>query len=441
MKKITGMALGLAFVLAFSVWAGGGGQRSAGGAAKSNVTLTMMVSQGWTTAGDEEIIRKFKEATGITVDLQVIPADQHHDLVKARLSSGEGPDLFMVQTNEFAIKTATLDPERYLLDMSGESWVNVMPKNRLPAVSWNGKPYGLMLWYNSPEFIYVYNKTLFNELGITKAPETFAEMDAACKKILDAGIVPIYEYVADGWHHQLPFFQVGPRYEERRPGLYKGLNDNTIKFADVADFETVLNQINSFAQKGYYGQYYMSNTGADQNEAFATRKAAIITASSAAISQIRTEYPETKDEFGLILLRFLDNNTFPTNPAGPALFACAQTKYPNEVKEFFRFMTTPQSLQTKLDGNPEWTNIDVTVPVQQHWTVEEEVFMKGITDTQKNIQAVLQTGTKYTNDQWMEFGADMASMFMGRMTAKQVLQATDERRANMARSQNDPAWK
>jgi raffinose/stachyose/melibiose transport system substrate-binding protein len=67
--------------------------------------------------------------------------------------------------------------------------------------------------------------------------------------------------------------------------------------------------------------------------------------------------------------------------------------------------------------------------------------MAGITDQQKNIQAVLQTGTKYTNDQWMEFGADMASMFLGRMTAKEVLRATDERRANIARSQNDPAWK
>lgn len=437
MKRTCILTLGLMLVLSMTVWAGGGRQRSSGGAAP---TLTWMVSQGWTWPGDEELIRKFKETTGIGVDLQVIPAAQHHDLIKARLSSGEGPDLFMVQTNEFLIKTATIDPERYLLDMSGESWINVMPQSRLPAVSYDGKVYGLMLWYNSPEFIYVYNKTLFDELGI-RAPETFAEMDAACQKILDAGIVPIFEYVADGWHHQLPFFQIGPRYEERNPGLYKALNENARKFADVADFETVLNQINSFAQKGYYGRYYMSNTGADQNEAFATRQAAMVVAPSAAISQIRSEYPEFKDEMGICLLRFLDNNTFPSNPSGPAIFACAQTKYPDAVKEFFRFYTRPENLQIKLDGTAEWTNIDVTVPINQHWTKEEEAFMAGITDRQKNIQAVLQTGTKYTNDQWMEFGADLASMFMGRMTAKEVLQATDERRANIAGSQNDPAWK
>ena len=438
MKRSLGLILILLVVLGMTAWASGG--QAAGGGAKSNVTLTWMASQGWTWPGDENLIRKFRETTGINVDLQVIPAAQHHDLIKARLSSGEGPDIFMVQTNEFLIKTATLDPEKYLLDMSGENWVQVMPKSRLPAVSYNNKVYGLMIWYNSPEFIYVYNKTLFNELGI-REPGTFAEMDAACQRILDAGITPIYEYVADGWHHQLPFFQIGPRYEERNPGLYKSLNENTVKFADVADFETVLNQINSFAQKGYYGRYYMSNTGDGQNESIATRKTAIIVSPSSAISQLRSEYPEFKDELGLILLRFLDNNTFPTNPSGPAMFGCAQTKYPNEVREFFRFYTTPESLQTKLDGTPEWTNIDVTTAIKQNWTKEEEAFMAGITDRQKNIQAVLQTGTKYTNDQWMEFGADLASLFMGRMTAKQVLQATDERRANIARSQDDPAWR
>jgi raffinose/stachyose/melibiose transport system substrate-binding protein len=430
----------LVLIPALTVFGGGGKQDTAGGA-KSNATITLMASQGWISAGDEAVIQKFKKDTGITVDLQVIPAAQHHDLIKARLSSGEGPDLFMVQTNEFLIKTATLDPEKYLIDMSKESWVPVIPKSRLPAVSYNGKVYGQMVWYNSPEFIFVYNKTLFNELGITKAPATYAELTAACQKILNSGVTPIYEYVADGWHHQLPFFQIGPRYEERNPGLYKGLNDNTIKFADVPDFVTVLNQLNEMAQKGYYGKFYMSNTGSDEVENLATRGAAMTMASPAMITQIRSEYPEVKDEYGLFLLRYLDNNTFPSNPSGPALFAYSGTKYPNEVKEFLRYYLSAESLQTRLDGNPEWTNLDVTVPIQQHYPPEEQAFMSQITDAQKNIQAVLQTGTKYTNDQWMEFGADMASMFLGKMTAKQVLQATDERRANIAKSQNDPNWK
>jgi raffinose/stachyose/melibiose transport system substrate-binding protein len=208
----------------------------------------------------------------------------------------------------------------------------------------------------------------------------------------------------------------------------------------VPEFETVLNQLNEMAQKGYYGRTYMSNDGSDEIESIATRKAAMVWGNPSAITQIRSEYPEVSDEYGLFLLRFLDNNTFPTNPNGPALFAYSGSRYPAEVKEFLKFITTPEMLQIKLDGCPEWTNIDVTVPVKQKYPPEEEALMATITDAQRNIQAVLQNGTKYTNDQWMEFGADMADMFLGRKTAKQVLQATDERRANIARSQSDPNW-
>lgn len=407
---------------------------------QSNATISMMVSQGWTFPGDDTVIDNFKAATGITVDLQVTPSAQHHDLLKAKLTSGEGPDMFMVQTNEFMIKTNTVDPEKYCMDFTGEDWISVMPQSRLPAVSYNGKTYGLMLWYNSPEFITVYNKTLFNELGITEVPETFDEFKAVCQKIKDAGIVPVYEYVADGWHHQLPFFQIGPRYEQKNPGLYEKLNNNTIKFAEVEDFKTVLNQINEMAQLGYYGENYMSNTGNDNTDSVATRKAAMAFEGPGLITKIGSDYPEVTDEFGLFLLRFLDNDTYPSNPSGPALFGYSQSKYPDEVHEFFRFYTTPESLQAKLDGTPEWTSLDVTAPIKQNYPPAEEAFVATITDEQRNIQAVLQTGTKYTNDQWMDFGADLSSMFMGQMTAEDVLKATDERRANIAKSQGDPNW-
>lgn len=408
---------------------------------QSDATITMMVSQGWTDVGDEEIIANFKEATGITVDLQVTPAGQHHDLLKAKLTSGEGPDIFMVQTNEFMIRTNTVNPEKYCIDFTGRDWVSVMPQTRLPAVSYNDKVYGLMIWYGSPEFIIIYNKTLYEELGITQEPSSFEEFKTICQTVLDAGIVPVFEYVSDGWHHQLPFIMIGPRYEEKNPGLFAGLNDNSIKFAEVEDFHTVLNQLKEMVDLGYYGKNYMANTNSEETENIAMRQAAMAIASPGLISAIHEQYPEVTDEYGMYLLPFLDNDTYPTNPSGPAMFGYAETKYPAEVEEFFRFYTTTQSLQAKLDGTPNWTNLDVTdEDIVQHWLPEEEAFMATITEAQKSIQSVLQTGTKYTNDQTEAFGTDIAAMFIGDMTAEEVLAAVDERRANIAKSQSDPNW-
>ena len=409
---------------------------------KKDVTLAIMMSQGWAFPAEDMLNQKFEEETGIKVDLQVVPADQYHDLLKAKLTSGEGPDVFYAQTNEFQIQTATVDPEKYCIDFTGASWASVMPKTRIPAVTYKDKLYGLMLWYDSPEFIFVYNKTLFKEAGINEAPKTYAEFKAACEAIKAKGITPVYEYGAAGWHHQLPFFQIGPRYEELEPGLYKGLNDNTKTFADSKAMQTALDQINECVQNGYYGDDYLANDGSDKEDRIANRQAAMIMEGPAFIKTIKEKYPENKDELGLFLVPFADNQNYPTNPSGPAAFGYKDSKNIEAVKEYFEFLAKPENLQIKLDNTVEWTNIDVAVDgVQQHFTEVEKAFKESIPREKYEIASVLQTGTKYTNDQWMETGKDMISMFMGEFTSKQVLENIDERRAKLARSQDDPAWK
>ena len=407
---------------------------------KKDITLTVMMSQGWAFDAEDILAKKFEEETGIKVDIQVAPADQYQDLLKAKLTSGEGPDIFYAQTNEFQIKTATVDPEKYCIDFTNEPWINVMPKTRIPAVSYNDKVYGLMLWYDSPEYVFVYNKTLFKEAGILEVPRTYEAFKAACEAVKAKGITPVYEYGAAGWHHQLPFFQIGPRYEELNPGLYEGLNNNTIKFADSKEMLTALDQINECVQNGYYGEDYLANDSADNYDRLATRKAAMVMEKPAFIETLKEKYPEITDEYDIFLLPFVDNQNYPTNPSGPAAFGYQESKNPEAIKAYFKFLTEPENLQIKLDHTIEWTNIDVTVDVEQHFTDIEKAFKEGIPREKYEIAPVLQTGTKYTNDQWMETGKDMISMFMGELTSKQVLENIDERRAKIAKGQNDPDW-
>lgn len=53
---------------------------------------------------------------------------------------------------------------------------------------------------------------------------------------------------------------------------------------------------------------------------------------------------------------------------------------------------------------------------------------------------VLQTGTKYTNDYWTQFGQDMVSYCLGEMEANDVLANMDANRAESAELVGDPAW-
>ena len=62
-------------------------------------------------------------------------------------------------------------------------------------------------------------------------------------------------------------------------------------------------------------------------------------------------------------------------------------------------------------------------------------------DTHPNQGTVLQTAVNYVNPQWIEMGQDIMAMFTGAETPVDVLNAIDDRRAEMATAANDPGWK
>ena len=177
-------------------------------------TLSILVSAGWMDNRYDATIQRFEDEYGVTVDLQTIPADQYSDVLQSDLSNGQCPDIFWIQSNPFAIESQIVDPENYCIDFTGADWQNVMPETRQSSCIYNDKLYGLQIWHNSPEYVMVYNKTLFKELGIDQVPTTYDDLKADCKTIADAGITPWFMPGADGWQHQLAFFQIGGVYEE-----------------------------------------------------------------------------------------------------------------------------------------------------------------------------------------------------------------------------------
>ena len=130
-----------------------------------------------------------------------------------------------------------------------------------------------------------------------------------------------------------------------------------------------------------------------------------------------------------------------TSPAGPTMFGYKGTEHEDLVKEFFNFVTTTESLQEILDNSPAYTNLDVNDDnLEQHWLPEEEEFLKTV-DKDKMSVSVLQNGTKYTNDYWMQFGQDMIAFCQGEMEANDVLKNMDTNRAEAAKTVGDENWK
>ena len=404
----------------------------------SGEELSILVSAGWMDNRYDATIERFEDTYGVTVDLQTIPADQYSDLLQSKLATDSCADIFWIQSNPFAIESTIVDPEKYCIDFTGASWENLMPEARKTSCVYNDKLYGLQIWHNSPEYVMVYNKTLFEENG-WEIPSTYAELKDLCAKIAEQGITPWFMPGADGWQHQLAFFQIGGVYEEATPGLYDALNTNQATFADNEKMLEVLNEFKELSDAGYFGEDWIGTDSTNLGNEFGDRNIAMAMANSSYIQQIKDD-TGTEDEFGMFLIPLGDNTWYPTNPAGPTMFGYKGTEHEDLVKEFFNFVTTTESLQEILDNSPAYTNVDMNDDaIEQHWLPEEEEFLATVDDSKKSV-SVLQTGTKYTNDYWMQFGQDMVAFCQGEMEANDVLANMDTNRAEAAKTVGDANW-
>ena len=404
----------------------------------SGEELSILVSAGWMDNRYDATIERFEDTYGVTVDLQTIPADQYSDLLQSKLATDSCADIFWIQSNPFAIESTIVDPEKYCIDFTGASWEDLMPEARKTSCVYNDKLYGLQIWHNSPEYVMVYNKTLFEENG-WEIPSTYAELKDLCAKIAEQGITPWFMPGADGWQHQLAFFQIGGVYEEATPGLYDALNTTQATFADNEKMLEVLNEFKELSDAGYFGEDWIGTDSTNLTNEFGDRNIAMAMANSSYIQQIKDD-TGTEDEFGMFLIPLGDNTWYPTNPAGPTMFGYKGTEHEDLVKEFFNFVTTTESLQEILDNSPAYTNVDMNDDaIEQHWLPEEEEFLATVDDSKKSV-SVLQTGTKYTNDYWMQFGQDMVAFCQGEMEANDVLANMDTNRAEAAKTVGDANW-
>ncbi len=89
-------------------------------ASGEQVTLTFAASQNWILDVDKDLAKKFEEETGIAIDFQLSPDDQYQTIVKSKLNTGEGPDLFMSYSGT---KLKDFNPQKNMVDLSGEEWV------------------------------------------------------------------------------------------------------------------------------------------------------------------------------------------------------------------------------------------------------------------------------------------------------------------------------
>lgn len=404
--------------------------------ADEGTTITVMASQDWVYDAEMELGKQFEEETGIKVDYQIVPADQYYNMLMTKLNSGEGPDIFGGQSGSFDI-VSQYNVEKNAVDLSDQAWVDTYDEFAKEQTSVDGKVYGMTYYDVSTDYYVVYNKKIFEENGL-EVPTTYAEFEDVCQTLLDNDIVPIYEPCADGWHQTMWFTEIGGKYEELVPGIVDDLNNNKIKFADVPELKEALDQLNDMAQKGYFGDNYLSDEYTDLLMNLGSGEYAMALEKPGQISAIAeaSDGKYTEDDFGMFVIPLMDNDVYPQHPCGPSRFVYSGSEHQEEAKQYLEYIASADSVQYMIDNCDKIENLPFDVGQTPSYSEETQTFL----DAAEKEGTVFQDSIKYLNPQWTELTQDIVSMFIGDMTSEDVLNAIDERRATQAEAVGDENW-
>lgn len=380
----------------------------------------------------ESLAKDFERETDIHIEFKSVPDAQWRDLLKAQLSDGSAPDIFVADSDPFSLYER-IRPDINCIDLSSEEFVSRMDSTVLPSITYDKKVYGIT-FQGKKIWVYSYNKKLFKKLNL-QIPKNYAELKSVCQKIKDAGITPMWQVPATRWHQVLPLFELGPYYESKDPDLYEQLNKNKMDIKDVPDLLKVIKEINEFEDLGYYGDNYLGNKKEDDRKEFAEGKVGMVLEGISWTNQVIADYPNMKDNVGIFIMPWADNQMIGINPSSNAFFGNSNSPHKSEILQFFRFLARHENLQKRMDQDPNCYELC--------WPEIASRYPKEYTDylSQFKSGTVMQAGVSYVDSQWMEVGEDIEKMYADLMTPKEVLNEISIRRNKLAKMMNDPYWK
>lgn len=232
-----------------------------------------------------EMARVYREETGITLEITVIQTD-YRSVLASRINSGDVPDVFM--SSAYADNFTYRD---HIYDLANEDFMRYISPVALEGVTVNGQITGYPFLVQSHSFIY--NKTIFIDLGITVLPQTINEFEAVAQRIASAGIQPFATGFQEFWVLPQTAWKVIAPAIERNYGGYANfvsrLDAGTLRFSDIPEMSYIFDLLDIIGNHG--GPRPNESDFNDQTFMLASGRAAIIHQGNWAEDLIRQNNP------------------------------------------------------------------------------------------------------------------------------------------------------
>jgi raffinose/stachyose/melibiose transport system substrate-binding protein len=374
MKKMKTVVSLLAFCLTAAALAGCGTGNTAGSTTDTNkkadtgtapvaaepakkkdpVTLTFVIPNTVDAAPFNKIIEAYTKQTSNKVEVQALPGGEFDNMMKTRFSTGDFPDLFLMQPG--TKQNVKLRAEETLQEWSASAdvWDRIIPSMKEFQTTPDNKIYGVPFGATGMMGIY-YNKDVFKKAGV-EPPKNYADMIEIAKKIKAAGVTPFYEGVKDGWPPQVFYFtgwvsNVDPVIGDK--GVQK-LEKNELNLADIPELKDLFAKQKELKDLGLYQDNVLAGTYDELQNGLGDGKVGMAFMLDGIIPQLEKKFgkPFVTDKIGFF--------PFPSaKDAGTALITPpnqlmipTKAKHAKEAAELIKFMISPDMVNLYYQAAP-----------------------------------------------------------------------------------------
>jgi len=341
-KHRTLASVGTITVAALALTGCAGSDDDGGSGGTTEVSLLVNVTPNLTEEYWNELVKPFEDAhPDIDVVVQNPGAEGVAAALPRLLTAGDAPDV--VQSLP---PTVDLAPE--LVDLSQYDWATSGPL--ADQYSIDGKYYMAGIGFQL-QSLWFYNKTAFEEAGITEVPTTVEDLTAALGKLKDAGWTPIQ--TGGDWMTSHSLQALGlPSIIAEDPDWYARMSAGEATFS--ATYGDAVSTYADWVAKGYVPKDALGIKYPDAEQAFLSGKSAIYPMGSwFAGTEAKAE---DKAEIGVFAAPAVDGVDAPAmgaNIASPYSILQASESQ-DAAAQLVEFLVTDQDAvasQLEVDGN------------------------------------------------------------------------------------------
>ncbi|CUX21143.1 Multiple sugar-binding protein precursor [Clostridium sp. C105KSO15] len=393
--------------------------------ANEPVVLTFMMPQTHDKDFLQGLLKEYeKENPGCQIEVQRIPDNQWIDLVKSKAAVGEMPD--MIRIDRGLLEEVGTD--HFVEFDEKESWYDRIKEEQKVNKEIDGHLFGLPIGSVSSIGI-IYNSEIFERLNLS-VPHNMEEFRAVCERLKKEGLIPLYASDKDSWTTPLFFSCMAVQLTENH--LWERLLSNQVKWSEVPEFETMLNEIVALYKAGYTNPDYLEATYDGAVDAFAAGKAAMYTSGQFFIQDVIKKNPER--EVMMMPVPY-DNKDLLTIISGPGMFAVSKdSEHIEQARHFLEWFSMPDHMDVFNKG---WSHMPVFKDQKMVLNSWQQFLYDNYISKNKTVSEI---GEVLSGINKNEFWNNQREMLAGRMTARQVLEEWDLDFAEQMKFKGKTGW-